>query len=545
MGAEKIIIIGLDGATFDVIKPLIAEGRLPNVKRLMDNGVWGELTSTIHPITPQAWTTFLTGTNAGKHGIYDFTRRRKDSYTIEFVNASYRRGESIFNILGMAGKRVGAVAIPFTFPPERVNGFMLSGMDAPSEDERSVFPPHIFNDIKRNIGKYYIHLGSPVGRRYDLAGYLNDLAKEDKNRTDVSLFLMKKHPCELFMAVYNNIDRAQHQFFTEERFDGVSGIEIINRIYEQADKEIGRLLSEIDDGTTVIIMSDHGAGPIKKFFSLNLWLNKNGFLEYSGKDSLRMQLLGKGRTACKRLLPRWAKNFIKVNMPGARDNLESMLYFSDINWRQTKAYSMGMYGNIWINLKGREPEGVVERKDYEAIRDEIIVKLTILRDPETGESVIEKIYRREELYRGEFVDNAPDLIIGWKDYSYYTSIVQGKEQGDYFKPVPNIDSSDYKHVGTHRVNGIFIASGKNVKKGEAVSGIRIEDIAPTVLFLFDQPVPTVMDGRVLHEILEDGSYGNNKPTYIELQGKKAGEEFNYSDTEANSVRERLKALGYL
>ena len=127
MGAEKIIIIGLDGATFDVIKPLIAEGRLPNVKRLMDNGVWGELTSTIHPITPQAWTTFLTGTNAGKHGIYDFTRRRKDSYTIEFVNASYRRGESIFNILGMAGKRVGAVAIPFTFPPERVNGFMLSG----------------------------------------------------------------------------------------------------------------------------------------------------------------------------------------------------------------------------------------------------------------------------------------------------------------------------------------------------------------------------------------------------------------------------------
>lgn len=177
---RKIVVIGLDGATFDIIDPLIKKGKLPNLSKIMENGVRGELKSTIHPITPQAWTTFLTGKNAGKHGIFDFTSRKSNSYDIKFINASTRKAQSIFSILSKADKKVGAVAIPFTFPPEKINGFMLSGIDAPVGNEMAVHPDKIYTEIKRNFGRYYIHLASPVGRKIDKDKFWKDIKTDQE-----------------------------------------------------------------------------------------------------------------------------------------------------------------------------------------------------------------------------------------------------------------------------------------------------------------------------------------------------------------------------
>lgn len=551
---RKVVVIGLDGASLDVIRPLAREGRLPNLARIMQEGVHGELQSTIHPITPQAWTSFLTGKKAGKHGILDFSRRKKGSYDIEFVNASMRKAESIFSMLSKGGKKVGAIAIPFTFPPEKVNGFMLSGMDAPGEDGRAVYPDSLYDEIKKKFGHYHIHLASPVGRRIDQAKFWRDIKKEDENRTQISRYLMKRYPSDLFMTVYNNTDRVAHQHLDEEVFKRIQkGLvadeeDLLVKTYQNTDAHVGTLLSDMDGDTSVIIMSDHGSGPIKRVFFLNRWLEENGFLAYRReKQDPVKSMVHQARFLAKRFLPRSAKNFIETRFGGIRDKVESMLSFSDIEWEQTKAYGFGMYGNIYVNLRGREPKGIVgPGRPYEDLCHEIVEKLSGLTDPDTGEKVVDKVYRREDLYDGPYVEDAPDLLIGWDDYAYYTSVTLGKERGEVFGPHMNIDSSEYKHVGTHRLNGTFVAMGGNIKKGSEISGAGICDVAPTILYMLGEPIPDDMDGRVLSEIFEEEFCRQNSPKYGQsAQVTRADEVVAYSDEESRMVADRLKGLGYL
>jgi len=551
---RRVVVIGLDGATLDLIKPLAKVGKLRNLARVMRNGAYGELKSTVHPITPQAWSTFLTGKNAGKHGIFDFTTRKKDSYKIQFINASMRKTETIFSLLSKANKRVGAIAIPFTFPPEKVNGFMLSGMDAPAEDERSVYPGSIYAEIKSKFGNYYIHLASPVGRKIDDDKFWRDIKKEDENRTLVSRYLMKKYPCDLFMTVYNNTDRVAHQYLNENLSDIIQNNsaamdeDLLVKTYENTDAQVGSLLSEIDDSTTVIIMSDHGVGPIRRIFFLNRWLEENGFLTYrSSKDNQLIKIVRLSRLLAKRYFPRKAKNVMKSRMAALRDKVDSFLSLSEIEWEQTQAYGFGMFGNININLKGREPKGIVDPgKDYEDLRNCITEKLSQLRDPDTGDKIIEKVYKREELYEGPCLQNAPDLLIGWKDYAYYTSVSLGKEKGAIFGPHLSIDCSEYKHMGTHRLNGIFMAMGSVIKKGEQISGAQIHDLAPTILYLLGQSIPDDMDGKILSEIFVEEFLKENPPAYDRSRyGITDSETVTYSDEEEEKIAERLRTLGYL
>lgn len=550
----RVVVIGLDGATLDIIRPLVERAKLPNLAKVIRSGVCGELRSTIHPITPQAWTSFLTGKKAGKHGIFDFTRRGKDSYGIEFINASMREGESIFSLLSRANKTVGAIAIPFTFPPEKVNGFMLSGIDAPAEDGRAVYPDAIYAEIKKKFGHYYIHLASPVGRKLNEGKFWKDIATEDENRTLISGYLMRKYPCDFFMTVYNNTDRVAHQHLDESfckmiQNNGLIDVEdLLVRTYVNSDAQVGALLSEVDDATSVIIMSDHGSGPIRRVFYLNRWLEEKGFLSYKkDKPSPLLKALYWARFLAKRFLPRWAKDLLESKLGALRDKVESALAFSDVAWSQTRAYGFGMYGNIYINLKGREPEGIVAPgKEYDDLRNQIVGKLARLTDPDTGDKIIERVYRREELYEGPHVEDAPDLLIGWKDYSYYTSITLGMEKGPVFGPHMNIDCSEYKHVGTHRLNGIFMAMGGVIRKGAEIFGADICDVAPTILYMLGQPIPEDMDGKVLTDIFEEDFLRNNPPRYEQPRHIDPEHQIvAYSNEESREVARRLQGLGYL
>jgi predicted AlkP superfamily phosphohydrolase/phosphomutase len=551
---RKVVVVGLDGATLDVIRPLVRRGWLPNLARIMEEGVHGELRSTTHPITPQAWTSFLTGKNAGKHGILDFSRRKRDSYDIELINASTRKAESIFSILSKAGKTVGAIAIPFTFPPEKVNGFMLSGMDAPGEDARTVYPQVLYNEIKNHFGHYHIHLASPVGRKIDQAKFWADIKTEDKNRTEISKYLMNKYACDLFMTVYNNTDRVAHQHLDQKTFDSIeiggriNDEDLLIKTYSNTDFHLGELIACVGQDTSVIVMSDHGSGPIKRVFYLNGWLEKMGLLRYKKKRPQPLNnVLSQARFLAKRFLPRAAKNFIETQFGGIRDKVESRLSFSHIDWEKTKAYGFGMYGNIFINLKGREPNGIIEPgREYENVCDQIVEKLGGLEDPDTGERIVTKVYRRQELYEGPYVEDAPDLLIGWKDYSYYTSVAPMKEADEIFGPHVNIDCSEYKHVGTHRLNGTFMAMGANIKKGLEISDAGICDVAPTILYVLGEPVPKDMDGRILSEIFEEEFWRDNPARFRHPGGVATPDEFvAYTDDESQQVADRLKGLGYL
>ena len=550
------MIVGVDGATHEVINPLMACGQLPNFKRICDNGVYGPLRSTKHPITPQAWSSFLTGLNAGKHGVYDFTKRKNDSYDIEFINASSRSGETIFAHLSQLGRTVGSIGVPFTFPPEKVNGFILSGFDAPAEDERSFYPPELYNEIKEKFGNYYIHLASPIGRqRKEEKKFWLDIQTEDRNKTDISLYLWEKYPCDFFITHFLNTDRVQHQYFTKELEEQLEkGDPDLNNLviksYINVDHQLGKLLdaAEADGNTNVIIMSDHGSGPIKGFFYLNRWLEKQGLFSYlDDRNRAMFNLLEKSRYMAKRFLPRRAKNLLKSLFPQIKDKMESYRFFNDVDWTQTQAYGFGMYGNIFINLKGREPDGIISPgREYEELRDVIIKKLEALTDPRTREKVIEKVYRREELYSGDRVDEAPDLLIAWKNYAYYTSNVPGREKGECFGALQKMDSTDYLHIGTHRLDGIFLAMGPAIKKGKEIQDAHIMDLAPTALYALDEEIPENMDGKVLNQIFNRSFQNTHTKRFTKkLHGEEEKTVIRYSDEERKEVEERLKGLGYI
>ena len=547
---NKTVVFGIDGATLKCIRPMAAAGLLPNLARLMEEGCTGELQSTIHPITPQAWTTFLTGRNAGTHGVYDFTRRRKGTYELEFINASCREAESVLSILSREGKPVGAIAVPFTFPPERLeNGFMLSGLDSPTEDSRAVSPPELYDELKEKFGAYYIHKGSPVGRKDDPELLWRDMKEEDENRTQIGLHLMKERPCDLFMTVYNNVDRLQHNYYdltTEAALEAgrIPENSYLVKAYVNADRHLGRILDSLDEKTTVLIISDHGAGPIKKVFHLNSWLEKEGLLAI-GSEGRKIAAVRGSREMAKRILPRWMKNFIKTRLGRMQEKIESFVFLSRIDWSRTKAYGLGMYGNIHINLKGREPAGTVEPGvEYEAVREKIIERLMAQRDPDTGEPVIERVWKREEVYTGPLTDVAPDLLIGWKDYAYYTSVNSDSGTGDIFTDCGFIDSSDFKHLGTHRLAGTLIARGPHIRQG-GVDGARLLDMAPTMLYLAGLPVPEDMDGRILEEMFDPDHLERNPPRRGGMTREVGSEDFSYSDEESKEIEERLKGLGYL
>ena len=434
---------------------------------------------------------------------------------------------------------------------------MLSGIDAPSEDGRAVYPESLFQELKHNIGNYYIHLASPVGRRKDEQRYLKDILSEDENRTEITRYLLGKYPTDLFIVVYNNIDRVQHQTLTHSILGEIrSGTfkspeaRLLVEVYKETDEKVGQILSQFDEDTLCIIMSDHGAGPIQKVFYLNRWLERNGWLAYRsrGMESF-YRSIQKARTLSKRVFPRWGKNFIKSKIPGLRDRVESYLSFSDIDWSQTKAYGFGTYGNIYMNLRGREPKGVVDPgTEYEELRDEIREKLEELRDPDTNEILIEKVLKREDVYHGPHVKKAPDLLIKWKDYSYYTSVGLEADAGGLFGPCQNIDSSEYQHLGTHRLEGIFMAKGSGIGRGSRIVGAEIADIAPTLLYYFNQPIPKDMDGKVLKDIFTPDFWTQNSLRTSEtslLEENVSEPHVPYSRSEAAEVYQRLKGLGYI
>jgi len=356
------------------------------------------------------------------------------------------------------------------------------------------------------------------------------------------------------MTTYNNTDRVQHQYLTSKFLEDIVNtdktnvrINLISKTYENVDREIGRILDRIHKDTLVILISDHGSGPIRRVFFLNRWLQEHGFLSYRQKSHVGFHIVENARHLSKRLLPRWAKGFIKGFFPQVRDKVESYRYFSEMDWTKTIAYGFGTYGNLYINLKGREPHGIVPIEDFDKICNQITEKLLDLRDPDTGTMLIERVYRKENLYHGLCSTQAPDLIIGWKDYEYYTSTDPVRERGSYFGKFLKIDSSGFDHVGTHRLNGIFIAHGKNVKQGNVLYGAHIADISPTILFALGQPIPNEMDGKVLFDIFTGDFLKGCSPKYVSLGEKTliGSSHVDYTAEESKEVKERLKGLGYL
>jgi predicted AlkP superfamily phosphohydrolase/phosphomutase len=553
----KVLVIGLDGATFDLINPWARDGYLPTFNRLMHEGAHGPLRSTIPPMTAPAWTSFATGTNPGKHRLYDWIAREPDSYRFSPVTALDGMAPTIYTLLSQAGRRVCTLNVPMTYPPVPVNGVMVSGMPAPSTQNTITYPAHLLQDILQAVGDYVLY--PDPGQAYSDSGvdaFLDRLYHTTDIRVRAFDYLRERGVWDFAMLVFNGTDTVchalwkymdrEHPLHDPGRYAKYGSA--IRDYYQFIDKYLARIVETLDDDTTLVIMSDHGFGPFHKFIHVNNWLMEQGLMRV--RPGLRPRLkanlfhLGFAPMNVYNLLMQLGLGALKREVVrGQGQGLLKRLFlsFEDVDWSQTQAYSLGNIGQIYVNLAGREPLGRVKPgAEYEQVRENIIARLWELRDRETGEGVVEAVYRREEIYSGDQVEHAPDILFLPRRLEYFGF-------GEYeFGSHKIIEAMKRGISGTHRMNGVFLAYGQAVQPGVQVKDAQIVDLAPTILHLMGEPIPEHMDGGVLKEIL----HGDVRPSQDSAQagewdGRPNGDNGGLTEEEKQALTDRLRSLGYV
>ncbi len=558
----RVLIIGLDAATFDLIDPWIKQGYLPNLARLMAEGAYGRLASTLQPATAPAWVTFMTGMNQGQHGLYDFVRRKADSYSLEVTNSSHIAAPLMFETLSRLGQRVITVNIPYTYPPRPVNGIMIGGPFAPAVTKELVYPADFFEVLKRIAPDYFVIPDYDSHAADPMASFAAKLRREVELREQVSLALMAREAWDVFTVVIMATDEVQHTFWHCSEADEGSPLVkyryVIRDIYQRCDEAVGRLIAaarqDATRATDVIVLSDHGAGRFEWMVNLNHWLADQGLLRFhtnriSPLKRWRSSLVQQASWAYRHYVPVRTRTTIRNRLGSQRfsrvqDEFQSALLTSTIDWAQTQAFALGAGGNIFINLKGREPNGLVVPEDYEIVRQRLIDGLGTMSTPDTNRTMVRKAYRREELYHGAQLSHAPDVIIQWTDYAYWGRGYYGSQQ-PVFEKQQKFDFSDQPLTGSHRPEGILIAHGPHIRSGALVPDAKLIDLAPTIFCLLGYTPPTQMDGRVLNEMLLDIATDPAVASSTAETSSFAPESFDFTPEEAEIISEHLRALGYL
>ncbi len=535
--ADRLLIIGLDGATFYVLDPLMAAGRMPNLKRFIEQGAAGVLHSTQPPITPAAWTTFMTGKGPGQHGILDFEKYDVLQHQLTF-NSTYQIEEkTIWELLSEKGLRVGSINVPMTFPPKPINGFMISGFETPSVDAEFAYPPQLKQEIFEQIPNYNYRTNwqrRALGGQDVLETNLEYIANSFEQGLKLTTYCGDKFGWDVLMTVMKLVDNLQHKAWkyldpqTAPRFPREA--ELAARVFTRLDNVLGRMFEyAARHNAVVLIMSDHGHGSLDGKAQPNLLLKRWGHLalrspwqQASTRTAYWWHRLTKGK----------ATRFEQ----GSR-GIERELA---VDWTRTRACVMhaGIYGYLYINLRGRGPHGIVDPADYEPLRNELIERLrsATVRDRQGREvRIFPHVYKTETLYHCDRSENPnlPDLLLAPNPGLAVIRKIRGGKAVRW--------CTSARLEGTHRDEGILALGGPNVR-----SGLRTEagiiDIAPTMLAALGLRVPVDMEGRVIREAFTVDPVIEREPPL-----KKAAEEQIevYSDRDRRILEERLTELGYL
>ena len=536
----RLTVIGLDAATLQVAEPLMAEGHLPHLGRLLGEGSGGVLRSTTHPLTPHAWATLVTGVNAARHGIWDFTERDDSGYRLRLVNGSFRRAPAVWDRLTTKGRRSGLVGIPFTWPAPQIEGFSVAGFDAAGREEGMTHPANLVSEMARRYGSIELDNRFPIGKdgRVDL----DIVRRAADQKVDVTLWLAERFEPSLLFVVFMAADHIQHLCWTDWERDASSSP--VAEVYRVLDERLGRLLEWLGPGSDVMVVSDHGAGPLHGVVNLNAWLASHGYLTYVPSGA-RL-----GRRAMDRLfelrthLPQGLRSAVKRRLPALRERAYEREEYSAVDWANTRAFSYGTFGNVVVNVRGREANGVVSPGgEYELVRAEITEKLLDLRSP-GGERIVAAIHRREDLFEGPELDKVPDLLVEFDEYAWLGKGNLKSRSDTLWDHIEIEPGSEHSYVGSHRHEGLVVLAGPSVQPGVRLSA-GIQDVAPTLLYLLEEPVPTELEGRVLLEAIEPGLLERRPPEYEEAADIRPGEAEEYAADERAVVEERLRGLGYL
>ncbi len=535
---KRVLLIGLDGATFDVFRPLMDEGVMPEFKELVDNGTSGPLESTRPPITPAAWTTFMTGKGPGKHGIIDFLRYDPQKHQLSFNDNKKisKKAKTLWQILSDKNYKVGSIHVPMTFPPEKVNGFMISGFDTP-QGENFTYPAELQDEL---LAKYpgYSHekkwKRKATGGDELFAKNLDYICRSFERGYELAKFCGDKYGWDVMMVLFKFVDNLQHKAwrYIDERTKHKYPVraKLTEQCWAKLDVVIGKLkVLAKQHEADIIVMSDHGHGSLDGKAQPNLLLSQWGYL------SLRSPL-AKAKTRASTLMRRFTRRSF-AEQAGQSSPLDHDLA---IDWSQTKACVLhaGVYGFLYLNVKGRQPQGIVDPADFSALRADIRAKLlaATCRDRDGKEiRIFDDVFITEDLYEFDraYHDWMPDLLLAPTDGLAVVKKIRGRS------PVRWVPFNRLE--GTHRLDGIFTAFGPGIREGKS-SRAHIADIAPTILAGLGEPVPKDMDGQVLRDVFKSQVTVEYEPP----QERKVDEAAPILTKEQmEEVAQRLGDLGYL
>jgi len=548
MGRDvKVVVIGLDGADWRLLDPWIESGQLPTLGKLISEGTRGKLRSTTRPESSVAWSSFSTGVNPGKHGVFSFVERAANDYAYKLANAVSVRSRRFWDFLGEQGIRVGILNLPFTYPPSRVNGFLVTGMLTPGPHVPFAYPQTLQEELLRRFGNYRFDSGNLAQDRDTL---VDDVRSYTRQQRDTALLLLREWSWDCFAVVFTGPDRLQHFLWAE--FDSHHPLcqsenaqrsgDALLELYQELDDTIAEILSCLPAGTFVLVMSDHGFNGCARRFFVNAWLHEQGWLRLDDSSSWRSSLA----SALSRVGSfQWVRRLKRIIAPSqwSSSDLSSAIFNRSIDWKHTKAY-FGLDGGLRINLQGREPEGIVRPDEYEHLCQTLRQSLLAVTDPKTKSPPLANVFRREELYQGPYTGRAPDLIL--EPQRDNRSALQNYVLDSTLRPNgAHPFGSSHPYSGNHTLDGILIVWGEDVVRGGQIENAQIIDLAPTILAAMGVSVPANMDGRVLAELFVAGRAPATQHVAVSPITASEEEKQSFGPEEERTVESRLRGLGYL
>jgi predicted AlkP superfamily phosphohydrolase/phosphomutase len=517
--SNKVLIIGLDGATWDVLNPLLEAGKMPNLAELVAGGVSGILESVIPPATAPAWSTFHTGVYPDKHGVYDFVRLDRSSLRPILVNSKTLRVPTIWDIVGAAGKHIASIGLPLTYPPKPLNGILISGPLTPSLDVEFTYPPALKDELLKAVGDYRFVAPTRIFFDHGLPVFLKELIQTEKKRLEAAEHVLRNYEWDVAMVQIQSIDNLQHALwplldpssseYSRDKWEEVA------EFYQVVDTAIGHLRKLAGPAVELILLSDHGFGPERVKVSLNKWFIQQGWLTVRGDSVAKVHLLD------------FAERLDVFNLRHrllsrrTRTNLATRLQRTAFDYQSSKVVMHGAV--IYILAEGQE---------YLEIQDRVVKELYGIRDPESGQRVVKHVYTLDEFFRGSTTDYVPDLLIEPSDGYGFSGSVLGN-------PTELFDRKSYGKniVGNHRPEGVYIFHGGFAEKFRSEQRLHIVDIPAIILELLGIGRPGYFDSRFVHSVRSQRE--EYKRAYRDADADV------FSEEEQEQIEDRLRQLGYL
>lgn len=453
---DKVLVIGLDSAPPELLFNEFIE-ELPTIRRLMENSIYGTMKSCIPAITIPAWMVMATGKTPGELGLYGFRHRKAGSYKDIWIANSKKVVEpAIWDYLGMEGKKSVLIGVPPTYPPRKVNGWLISCFITPDSGVEYTYPRELRKEVEKVVGEYIFDVAF---RREERGEVKEKIWEMTEKRFEVARYLIQEKDWDYFQLVEIGLDRIHHAFW--KYFDKKHHLyeensrfkDVMRDYYILLDKEIGKTLELVDEDVAVVIVSDHGAKRMKGAFAINQWLIEEGYLKIRNTG-----ILEKGV------------------------ELEKL----DVDWGRTIAWAWGgYYSRVFLNVKGREKNGAIRRSEYEKVRDEVAEHIKSIRGP-NGERWDTKVFYPEEIYPVALGDR-PDIMV-YFDGLYWRAAGTLGHESNY---LPENDTGPDDAV--HSEYGVFLLSHPEI--GKRFVNCSIYDFAPTILKIFD--IEVEMRGKPL------------------------------------------------